>query len=80
LKYVKAVRAVKYFCCEAGISVASNYNWEAKYSGMEASDIKKMKGLEDENRRLKRMFAELGREYGALKDVIEKSFKTNDKT
>jgi len=60
--------------------VASNYNWEAKYSGMEASDIKKMKGLEDENRRLKKMFAELGREYGALKDVIEKSFKTNDKT
>ncbi|KHN91200.1 transposase A [Pectobacterium actinidiae] len=47
---------------------------------MEASDIKKMKGLEDENRRLKRMFTELGREYGALKDVIEKSFKTNDKT
>ncbi|PTA87762.1 IS3 family transposase [Kluyvera sp. Nf5] len=57
---------------EAGISEASYYNWKAKFGGMEASDIKKMKDLEDENRRLKQMFADLSLECRALKDVIEK--------
>ena len=51
---------------------ASYYNWKAKFGGMEASDIKKMKDLEDENRRLKQMFADLSLECRALKDVIEK--------
>ncbi len=46
---------------------------------MEASDIKKMKDLEDENRRLKQRFADLSLENRALKDVIDKSFKTSDK-
>ena len=62
-----------------GISEASYYNWKAKFGGMEASDIKKMKDPEDENRRLKQMFADLSLECRALKDVIEKSFKTSDK-
>lgn len=44
---------------------------------MEASDIKKIKALEDENRRLKQMFADLNLENQAQKDVIEKSFKTS---
>lgn len=47
-------------------------NWKSKNSGMEASDIKKIKDLEDENRRLKQMFADLSLENQALKDVIEK--------
>ncbi len=58
LKSVESGRTVKDVCREAGIS--------------EASDIKKMKDLEDENRRLKQMFADLSLECRALKDVIEK--------
>ncbi|HHA1475622.1 IS3 family transposase [Enterobacter cloacae] len=72
LKSVEAGRTVKDVCREAGISEASHYNWKAKFGGMEASDIKKMKDLEDENRRLKQMFADLSLECRALKDVIEK--------
>ncbi|HCT9736638.1 IS3 family transposase [Morganella morganii] len=72
LKSVEAGRTVKDVCREAGISEASYYNWKAKYGGMEASDIKKLKDLEEENRRLKQMFADLSLENRALKDVIEK--------
>ncbi|WP_153044898.1 IS3 family transposase [Xenorhabdus mauleonii] len=72
LKSVEAGRTVKDVCREAGISEASYYNWKAKYGGMEASDIKKMKDLEDENRRLKQMYADLSLECRVLKDVIEK--------
>ncbi len=70
---------VKDVCREAGISEASYNNWREKFGGMEACDIKKMKDFEDENRRLKQMFAELSLECRALKDIIEKSFKTSDK-
>ncbi len=80
LKSVEAGRTVKDVCHEAGISEASYYNWKAKFGGMEASDIKKMKDLEDENLRLKQMFADLSLGCRALKDVMEKSFKTSDKT
>ncbi|HAT3652543.1 TPA: IS3 family transposase [Raoultella ornithinolytica] len=72
LKSVEAGRTVKDVCREAGISEASYYNWKAKYGGMEAADIKKLKDLEDENRRLKQMSADLSLENRALKDVIEK--------
>ena len=72
LKSVEAGRTVKDVCRDAGISEASYYNWKAKYGGMEASDIKKLKDLEEENRRLKQMFADLSLECRALKDVIEK--------
>ncbi|SVX85542.1 transposase [Klebsiella pneumoniae] len=53
IKSVEAGRTVKDVCREAGISEASYYNWKSRYGGMEASDIKKIKDLEDENRRLK---------------------------
>lgn len=72
IKSVEAGRTVKDICREAGISEATYYNWKSRYGGMEASDIKKIKDLEDENRRLKQMFADLGLENRALKDVIEK--------
>lgn len=79
LKSVEAGRTVKDVCREAAISEASYYNWKAKYGGMEAADIKKIKDLEDENRRLKQMFADLSLECRALKDVIEKSFNNGPK-
>lgn len=71
-KSVEAWRTVKDACREAGISEASYYNWKAKYGGMEASDIKKLKNPEEENRRLKQMLADLSLECRTLKDVIEK--------
>ncbi len=80
LESVEAGRTVKDVCREAGISEASYYNWKAKYGGMEASDIKKIKELEDENRRLKQMFADLSLENRALKDVSEKNSEASSKT
>lgn len=72
IKSVESGRTVKDVCRETGISEATWYNWKSRYGGMEASDIKKIKDLEDENRRLKQMFADLSLENRALKDVIEK--------
>ena len=72
LKEVESGRMVKEACREYGISDATYYNWKSKYGGMEASDIRRLKELEDENRRLKHMFANLSLEHAALKDVIEK--------
>jgi putative transposase len=72
LKMVEAGRLVKDVCREFGISDATYYNWKAKYGGMEASDIKRMKDLEEENRRLKQMYANLSLEHTILKDIIEK--------
>ena len=79
LKEAEGGRKIVDVCREYGVSQAAYYKWQSKYGGMEASDIKKMKDLEDENRRLKQMFADLSLECRALKDVIEKSFKTSDK-
>ncbi|BFM18744.1 hypothetical protein R50073_49270 (plasmid) [Maricurvus nonylphenolicus] len=72
LKEVEAGRLVKEVCREYGISDATYYNWKAKYGGMEASDIKRLKELEEENRRLKTMFADLSLEHKILKDIVEK--------
>ncbi len=72
LKAVEGGRQVKDICREYGISDATYYNWKSKYGGMEASDVKRMKDLEDENRRLKQMFAELSLEHKILKDIFEK--------
>ncbi len=55
-----------------GFSKASFYKWKAKYSGMSVSELKRLKELEAENRRLKQMYANLSLEHEALKDIIEK--------
>ena len=72
LNEVEGGRMVKDVCREYGISDATYYNWKSKYGGMTASDVKKLKDLEDENRRLKRMYADLSLQHEALKDVVEK--------
>jgi putative transposase len=72
LKQVEGGRSVQDVCRECGVSQATYYNWKAKYGGMEASDIKRLKALEAENRRLKQMYANISLENEALKDVIEK--------
>jgi len=72
LKEVEAGRMVKEVCREIGISNGTYYQWKSKYGGMEAADIRRLKELEDENRRLKHMYADLSLENRALKDVIEK--------
>ena len=72
LKAVEGGRTVREVCREYGISDATFYNWKTKYGGMEASDVRKLKELEDENRRLKQMFADLSLKHEALKYVVEK--------
>lgn len=63
---------VKDLCREHGISDATYYNWKAKYGGLEASDLKRLKEVEGELGKLKRMYADLALENRALKDLIEK--------
>jgi putative transposase len=56
-------------CREHGMSNASFYKWRAKYGGMDASMVSQMKAIEDENRRLKKMFAELSMQNELLKEA-----------
>ncbi len=72
LKEVEGGRTVKEVCREYSISDATYYNWKSRYGGMEASDIKRLKELEEENRKLKQMYADISLENRALKDVISK--------
>ena len=60
-------------CRRHGISDATFYKWKAKYGGMEVSDAKRLKGLEDENRRLKKLLAEAMLDNAALKDLLGKN-------
>jgi putative transposase len=55
-----------------GFSRGSFYKWKAKYSGMSVADLKRLKELEAENRRLKQMYANLSLEHAVLKEIIEK--------
>ena len=60
-------------CRRHGISDATFYKWKAKYGGMEVSDAKRLKALEDENRRLKKLLAESMLDNAALKDILGKN-------
>lgn len=57
---------------EHGISSATYYNWKSKYSGVEGSELQRLRELEAENARLKRMYAELALENAAIKEVLNR--------
>ena len=70
LKQAESGTPVATLCREHGMSSASFYKWRAKYGGMDASMIAQTKALEDENRRLKKMFAELSMQNELLKEAL----------
>ncbi len=72
LKAVEAGRTVRDVCREHEVGEPTYYTWKSKYGGMEAADIRRLRELEDENRRLKQISADLLLENRALKDVIAK--------
>ena len=74
LKEGEAGAKVSDLCRKYGMSDATFYNWKAKYSGMTASDLKKLKSLEHENRRLKQIVGEQALDIRALKDLLSKNF------
>ncbi len=61
-------------CRKHGISDATFYKWRSRYGGMEVSDAKKLKSLEDENRRLKKLLAEQVLDNATLKEMLGKNF------
>jgi len=65
-------RDAKEICRELQITTAAFYKWRQRYGGMEASELKKIKELEEENARLKRMYANLAMELDVAKYIIEK--------
>lgn len=73
LKEGEAGFAVTELCRKYGISDATYYNWKAKYGGMTTSEMKRLRQLEDENRRLKHLVADLTLDNQALKAVIAKN-------
>ncbi|RKF32297.1 transposase [Sphingobacterium siyangense] len=72
LKEYESGKATKDICREHGISAATFYQWKQKYGGMDAQHLKELKALQEENARLKRMFADLSLDHRILKDIIEK--------
>jgi putative transposase len=74
LKEGEAGAPVVDLCRKYGMSDATYYNWKSKYYGMAVSDLKKLKALEEENRRLKQIVADQALDIRALKDLLSKNF------
>ena len=72
LKEADAGMKVADVCRAHGISPPTYYNWKSKYGGLEAGDLRRIKELEAEHGKLKRMYADLAMENHALKELIEK--------
>lgn len=72
LKEYEAGKKAEDICRELGINRQTFYNWKKKYGGMETQDLKRLKELEEENRRLKQMYADLSLDHRILKDIVEK--------
>jgi len=73
LKQAEAGTPVPELCREHGISSATFYKWRSKYGGMEASMVSRMKELEEENRRLKKMYAEAQMSADIMKEALSKN-------
>lgn len=74
LKEGEAGAKVSDLCRKYGMSDATYYNWKAKYAGMTTSDLKRLKALEEENRRLKQIVGEQALDIRALKELLSKNF------
>jgi putative transposase len=74
LKLVEAGQKVADVCRAHGVSEATYYRWKAKYGGMDVSQLRRLQQLEDENRRLKHLVADLSLDNAALKDVLVKKW------
>jgi putative transposase len=74
LKEHEGGRSTEDICRELGINKATFYNWKKKYGGMESNELKRLKELEEENRKLKSMYADLALDHKILKDVLSKKF------
>jgi putative transposase len=73
VKQLEAGRSAKDLARELGISDQTLYNWRAKYSGLDVNEARRLRALEEENRRLKTMVADLSLDKEALKAVIRKN-------
>ena len=73
VKQLEAGRPVKEVAREMGVTDQTLYNWKAKFGGMEVSDAKKLRALEEENRRLKEMVADLSLDKEVLKAIVRKN-------
>jgi putative transposase len=74
VKEAEAGAKVADLCRKYGMSDATYYNWKAKYSGLTVSELKRLKALEEENRRLKQIVAEQALDNRALKELLSKNF------
>lgn len=72
LKKAEAGTPVAELCRQEGIGISTFYTWRAKYGGMELSEVQRLKELEDENRRLKQMYAELSLKSQLQEEIIKK--------
>jgi putative transposase len=74
IKEHESGKGISDICRELSIHKATFYNWKKKYSGMDNQELKRLKELEEENRRLKHMYADLALDHKILKDVLSKKF------
>jgi putative transposase len=74
LKERESGLSVAELCRKHGISEPTFHNWKKKYAGMTLDELKRLKELEQENARLKKMYSNLSLEYDAIKDLLSKKF------
>jgi putative transposase len=74
LKEGESGSSIPELCRRYGVSEATYFRWKSKYAGLELSDLKKMKSMESENSRLKRLVADQALQIDAMKEVLQKKW------